>query len=183
MTALVYILMAGIFILLGKFNSPWWPYIVVLFAAALAINWLKQHNAGAQQGRLEDQASLPGKRPATKPPPRSKRKPSPIFTGKGPYLAQGVAVDVHIGYRDLGGEETERLITVQQLMGKLHRDKTLTLDMVLAYCHLRQDSRTFSFSGIRHAADPDTGEILGDFPAWIAARCGRLEPVRGIEKS
>ena len=30
------------------------------------------------------------------------------------------------------------------------------------------------------AADAETGEIIPDFPAWVARRCGRGEPVRGI---
>lgn len=108
------------------------------------------------------------------------RKPSPVRTNKGPYLAHDVTVDVLLNYRDGTDRVTERLITVRQLMGTLHRDRTLTLDQMVAFCHLRRNGRTFLFCRVVRAADPKTGELIQDFPAWMARACGRMERVRGV---
>jgi hypothetical protein len=108
------------------------------------------------------------------------RRPSPIRTNKGPYLAHDITVDVLLKYRDGVGEVTERLATVRQLTGTLHRDGSITLESMIAYCHLRKDARTFMFSRVVSAADPETGEVIDDVPTWVARRSGRMEPVRGV---
>jgi hypothetical protein len=99
---------------------------------------------------------------------------------KSAVLAKGLAINVLLDYRDAAGIETKRAVTINQVLGTHHRDASLTLDHFLAFCHTRKAERSFRFERIISAADPATGEVMREFPAWLAKKAGHPERVRDI---
>jgi uncharacterized tellurite resistance protein B-like protein len=69
-----------------------------------------------------------------------------------------------IRFTDKDGQKTEREIDTKRFLAD---DKDGVLQ---AFCHLRQANRPFRLSRVSHAVDLDTGEVLQDLPAWLAAQ-------------
>lgn len=85
--------------------------------------------------------------------------------GHGPSFQFGKAdIPVVIEYRSGNGCETAREITVEQYR---YKDDRGTLS---AYCHMRGARRTFVFSRILSATDPETGERIESLGPWLDAR-------------
>jgi hypothetical protein len=79
-----------------------------------------------------------------------------------PAPSIAVHADVILHYRDSHGQISDRLVTVQHIDGA-----TGTLH---GYCHMRHMPRAFRLDRVVTAADPETGEVIADLPAWLAAR-------------
>lgn len=79
---------------------------------------------------------------------------------------------IAIKYRDGSGCITERLIS------DLQPESATTID---AFCHLRQERRSFNLERIVHAINPDTGEILNPWKlAGLSVADGVREPLDSI---
>lgn len=61
-------------------------------------------------------------------------------------------------YQDTAGNVSERLVSDIVYQGG---------DAVVAFCHLRQENRTFHISRIRSIVDPTTGEIINDLLVFL----------------
>jgi hypothetical protein len=72
-----------------------------------------------------------------------------------------VKIQAEIRYVDGEGQETTRRITTRHF-GPENDDYC-----ILAYCHLRQQNRTFKSSRIRQFVDVSTGEVVGDIPSYL----------------
>ncbi len=69
--------------------------------------------------------------------------------------------DLLIRYRDSEGSITERLVSDAVFDGG---------DFIVAFCHLRQENRTFKLSRIQSVLDPTTGELIQDLLLFLGVR-------------
>ncbi|WP_291295840.1 WYL domain-containing protein [Elioraea sp.] len=91
-----------------------------------------------------------------------------------PALASGLTHRVAMHYRDANGAETDRRVTVRNVLG---RDGAAT--HINGRCHDRRASRSFRLDRIAELQDEETGEVLATtaaIEAWatdlVAARSG-----------
>lgn len=69
-----------------------------------------------------------------------------------------------IRFTDRDGQTTEREIDTKKFLAD-EKD-----GVIQAYCHLRQANRPFRLSQVSYAVDLETGEVLKNLPAWLAAQ-------------
>jgi hypothetical protein len=100
---------------------------------------------------------------------------------RGPILVANANADVDLIYRSSIGEMTARRVTIHEIHGVGHRDGSLTLHHMTAYCHLRRAPRTFRFDRVTQASDPETGELGSGPMAMIAKLCGLTNPIDTVE--
>jgi predicted DNA-binding transcriptional regulator YafY len=124
---------------------------------------------------LEDLQQLDPQPPD--PPPA--RTPS-VPPQDAPELAAAAASsaskgDLYIRYVDASGVPSERRISIHDVTA--HGD-----DFALrAWCHERQDMRTFLISRVEEAVDPHTGEIIDDLYDWFQINAGNGDPDDELE--
>lgn len=76
-----------------------------------------------------------------------------------------------ISYTDAKGETSARTITIRRIYSEFDQPTT-----IMAYCHLREDIRSFSIANISEMVCVDTGEVLDPLENCLALhRCGALK--------
>ncbi|HSZ88620.1 MAG TPA: hypothetical protein VK822_04505 [Acetobacteraceae bacterium] len=100
---------------------------------------------------------------------------------RGPVLVSDAKIDVDLIYRNSIGEPLARRVTIHEVRGVGHRDGSVTLEHIDAYCHLRHAARTFRFDRMAQASDPETGELDSSPAALIARLCGLPNRVRPVK--
>ncbi len=88
---------------------------------------------------------------------------------------RNISANLRIEYKDGAGSTTQRDIRLMKY-GPWEGGAILW-----AYCHLRQANRTFRTDRLISCTDLDTGEIIGNFEAWLDERY-QASPDRAIEK-
>lgn len=96
----------------------------------------------------------------------------------GSFVNRGRSIPLAIQYTSGSGEITCRKITMRELKATLHKDRTITPILIVAFCHLRNEERTFYLDSIKVAINPDTGEIVKDIATHICQAFERFRPVR-----
>ncbi len=99
----------------------------------------------------------------------------PIDFDPGPMLADGLALEWDIVYRNREGQQSERRITVKSLYGNRYPK------YVLAYCHLRREDRHFNLYNCIEARDVNTGDVVpvtNHLLKWLAGRASQMGSVR-----
>jgi hypothetical protein len=84
------------------------------------------------------------------PPPQQQ------YWGEVDYVR--VPANLHLTYRDAGGDTTERTIAINGYDGSCY---------LRGFCNLRGEQRTFRIDRILYAVDIDTGEVVSDVPAHL----------------
>lgn len=103
--------------------------------------------------------------------PRKRRKRPTDDPAKVMVNFEGEELLLLLHYRDVAGDATERHVTVRRLRGKrVEGSDKIEWKSVYCWCHMRQNVRSFLFSRIQAAADPHTGEVILDLPAWLLAQ-------------
>lgn len=69
-------------------------------------------------------------------------------------------VTVHLLYKDGAGQRTKRTVHVKSFDSDSE-------GLILGYCLLRDQNRTFRYDRIERAIDPATGEVIGDLHDWL----------------
>lgn len=77
-----------------------------------------------------------------------------------------VVVEAEICYVDRDGQRTTRRISIRRFAPDLRSDGNPDF-MLLAQCHLRDQSRTFVGSRIKSFVALDTGEVVGDVRQYL----------------
>lgn len=115
-------------------------------------------------------APVPMKVPAVKSSlPAGYRPPR---SGLAPHMEP---IDVEATYRDGVRSVTQRRLTIHALEGRrATSEHGIAIDYVEAWCHLRQEGRTFMLRRFVSMADPATGEIIDDPHAFLMERAGLL---------
>lgn len=121
----------------------------------------------AQRQGLIDKLMAQLKPQAPEPPPS--RAPSLPPTPDSAELAAEPAdaataskSDLFIRYVDANGAPSERRISIHGLKENSSGEFTIR-----AWCHERQDMRSFLISRVEEAVDPETGEIIDDLFDWF----------------
>ena len=107
----------------------------------------------------------------TRPTPPTPGVPTGVRSPAPPRRERADIADkpMSIRYRDQAGAVTDRMIVVTGVEGKL-TGSVRRIERLTAWCHLRQDNRTFLRSGIVAAGDGETGEIIFDLEAYLLRR-------------
>jgi len=103
--------------------------------------------------------------PATVPLPPNKDAWEgwyPSYGGEGDHP---LTMEAEIFYTDRDGQSTKRQITTKHF-GPNGFEEGGGM-MILAYCHLRQENRTFVTSRIKKLVNLTTGEIVQDIPPYL----------------
>lgn len=102
--------------------------------------------------------------------------PAPPATGQRRRNGNPVAgIQIELQYQDFAGDCTRRVVSVQGF-SRSRRGQSGCLE---AFCHLRQEQRTFRFDRIRQAVDMETGEVLQDLEAFLSARKAAAQAAAG----
>jgi hypothetical protein len=80
--------------------------------------------------------------------------------------------DVLLRYKDSAGHATERLITIKSVDGHYTRAGEPHVDVLHAYCHLRNMPRSFVWDRVITMADASTGEIIDSPAEWLGIARG-----------
>jgi hypothetical protein len=76
-----------------------------------------------------------------------------------------LTMEAEISYTDRDGQSTKRQITTKHF-GPSGNGEPSDM-MILAYCHLRRENRTFTTSRIREFVNLATGEVARDIPEYL----------------
>lgn len=72
-------------------------------------------------------------------------------------------VTVHLLYKDGEGQRTKRTVHVRSFDSDAG-------GLIIGHCLLRNETRTFRYDRIERAIDPASGEVIGDFHAWLGEK-------------
>ncbi len=100
------------------------------------------------------------------------------WTMPGRRIKAPIPIPVVIRYQSQQGEITTRKLDVPSFEASIHRDKTVTLVGFDAFCHLRNEERSFHFDTVEAAADPATGELIEHFGTFVVEKMGKPYSVR-----
>lgn len=101
-----------------------------------------------------------------------------------PPTVDRLSFDLDLRYTSLRGETLDRRVTVRAAWGEFGpRGGFVLNNRILAWCHLRQEVRTFHVLGMDRVIDPETGEVvtgLRRIEAWLSRRIrAEVESGRG----
>lgn len=104
---------------------------------------------------------------AREPPAQTARPAAPVtgaFGGRFPP-------NVSLTYRDQDGAITDREVRVSHIKDGVALDEGGETDLLVGFCFLRREKRSFRADRILILADLETGEVI-DEPAGILEWCG-----------
>lgn len=140
----------------------------LLTAGLLTRLWRRQAARPARQEAVS--APRAGGAAAQRAAPGHAAAPSGVAAAPGNHFSREVrGKDILIRYADSRGEHSERRVTIREVLCTEQEGRVSALS-VEGFCHVKKARRSFIVARMESIADPTTGEVITDLPAFLHLR-------------